>query len=159
MAGVAAAAPRIFLHPFSSLAMTLHDPIALKETLNRAAKIDVDSGAAADFETAVRRLHGHRVQVRVGREVATSAAHQAALLTVVNVARRFALGGVLVEGPLEGAVIAGPVPGIPWSVRSSISVAFLVPSRRAFQPSPSEPSRMQRARAPRSLLKDGAAAS
>lgn len=93
--------------------MTLHDPVALKETLNRAAKIDVDSGAAADFETAVRRLHGHRVQVRVGREVATSAAHQAALLTVVNVARRFALGGVLVEGPLEGTVITGPVPGIP----------------------------------------------
>lgn len=93
--------------------MTLNDPISLKETLNRAAKIDVDSGAVADFETAIRRLHGHRLQVRVGSEVSTSAAHQAALLTVVNVARRFALGGVFVQGPLEGVTITGPVPGMP----------------------------------------------
>lgn len=92
--------------------MTLHDPILLKETLNRSAKIDVDSGTAPDFETAVRRLHGHRVQVRVGPEVATSAAHQAALLTVVNVARRFALGGVLVEGALAGVAMTGPLPGV-----------------------------------------------
>lgn len=93
--------------------MTIFDPIMLKETLNRAAKIDVDSGAVADFETAVRRLHRHRLQVRVGNEVSTSPAHQAALLTVVNVARRFALGGVFVQGPLEGLTITGPVPGKP----------------------------------------------
>lgn len=92
--------------------MTLHYPLLLKETLNRSAKIDVDSGTAPDFETAVRRLHGHRIQVRVGPEVATSAAHQAALLTVVNVARRFALGGVLVEGALAGEAVTGPLPGV-----------------------------------------------
>ena len=92
--------------------MTLHDPILLKETLNRSAKIDVDSGTAPDFETAVRRLHCHCVQVRVGPEVATSAAHQAALLTVVNVVRRFALGGVLVEGALAGMAMTGPLPGV-----------------------------------------------
>lgn len=81
--------------------MTHHDPVHLKETLNRAAKIDVDSGAAPDFDTAVSRLRGHRIQVLAGPEVAESEAHQAALLTVINIARRFALGGVLVHGALD----------------------------------------------------------
>lgn len=87
--------------------MRLLDPVLLKETLNRTAKIDVDSGAAADFETAVERLRGHRIRVVAGPEVTSSAAHQAALLTVVNVARRFALGGVMVEGPLDELALAG----------------------------------------------------
>lgn len=96
--------------------MTFDNPALLKETLNRAAKIDVDSGAAPDFETAVRRLKGHRIQIVVGPEVASSAAHQAAVLTVVNAARRFALGGVLVDGSLDGPALVGPVPGIPLDV-------------------------------------------
>lgn len=91
--------------------MTPQDPILLKETLNRAAKIDVDSGSAPDFETAVRRLQSHRIQVIAGPEVETSPAHQAALLTAVNIARRFALGGVLVGGHLEGKVANGLIPG------------------------------------------------
>lgn len=90
--------------------MSMQDPRRLKETLNRTAKIDVDSGLAPDFETAVRRLRSHRIQVIAGPEVKSSLAHQAALLTVVNIARRFALGGVLVSGDLEGAVAISPSP-------------------------------------------------
>lgn len=92
--------------------MNFDDPIALKESLNRAAKVDVDSGSVPDFEQAVRRLQGHRVQICVGPEVSQSPGHQAALLTVVNIARRFALGGVWVDGPLDGTVCAGPIPGV-----------------------------------------------
>ena len=87
--------------------MTGRDLATLKDTLNRAAKIDVDTGMAVDFETAVQRLHGHRVHVVAGPEVGSGAAHQAALLTVVNIARRFALGGVHVEGHLDTPTLAG----------------------------------------------------
>ncbi|WP_164225873.1 hypothetical protein, partial [Stenotrophomonas maltophilia] len=43
----------------------------------------------------------HRIGVFAGPEIASSAAHQAALLTLVNIGRRFALGGVLVDGDLD----------------------------------------------------------
>ena len=77
----------------------------LKDTLNRAAKLDVDAGAVDDFEAAVRRLHGHSVRVIAGPEVARSAPHQVALLTIANITRRFALRGVWVEGSLDGPVL------------------------------------------------------
>ena len=93
--------------------MNYNDPVQLKEFLNRAAKLDVDGGSAADFEQAVRRLETHRVQVRVGFEVARSASHQAALLTVVNIAHRFALGGVFVDGDLGVENLVGPDVGLP----------------------------------------------
>lgn len=73
----------------------------IRDTLNRVAKVDLDNGTAPDVETAVARLQTHRLGVVAGPEVAGSAAHQAALLTVVNVARRFALGGVYVSGELD----------------------------------------------------------
>ena len=77
----------------------------LRDTLNRSAKIDVDNGSAPDFATAVERLGRHHVSVVVGPEIAVSAAHQAALLTTVNIARRFALGGVSVSGPTGGPLL------------------------------------------------------
>jgi hypothetical protein len=82
------------------------DPIAiLRDKLNRTAKIDADNGSAPDFDTAVERLRTHRIAILAGPEVVASAAHQAALLTVVNIARRFALGGVVVSGPLSGPLL------------------------------------------------------
>ncbi|MBR0554416.1 hypothetical protein J5J10_01895 [Ciceribacter sp. L1K23] len=93
--------------------MNYNDPVELKEFLNRTAKLDVDGGSVADFEQAVRRLETHRVQVRVGSEVARSASHQAALLTVVNIAHRFALGGVFIEGDLSAASLIGADMGLP----------------------------------------------
>lgn len=73
----------------------------IRDSLSRIAKIDIDSGAAPDIETAVGRLLLHRLAVVVGPEVAASAPHQAALLTVVNIARRYALGGVFVSGNVD----------------------------------------------------------
>ncbi len=81
--------------------MGIPDIANIRDTLNRVAKVDLDNGTAPDIETAIARLRGHRIAVTVGPEVATSAPHQAALLTVVNIARRFALGGVDVEGDLD----------------------------------------------------------
>lgn len=77
----------------------------LRDGLSRVAKLDLDEGSAPDVEAAVARLHGHRVGVLAGPEVRSSAPHQAALLTVVNVARRFALGGVIVDGDLDAPLM------------------------------------------------------
>lgn len=81
--------------------MTHSDLDRLRDTLSRIAKVDLDNGTAPDVETALARLHDHRIGVFAGPEIASSAAHQAALLTVVNIGRRFALGGVLVDGDLD----------------------------------------------------------
>ncbi|GBU15820.1 MULTISPECIES: hypothetical protein [Methylobacterium] len=81
--------------------MTHSDIDRLRDTLSRIAKVDLDNGTAPDVETAMARLHEHRIGVFAGPEIASSAAHQAALLTLVNIGRRFALGGVLVDGDLD----------------------------------------------------------
>jgi hypothetical protein len=78
--------------------MTTVDLAALKDSLNRMAKIDLDTGHAPTVEAALARMRGHTLQIAVGPEASTSAAHQAALLTLVNITRRFALGGVMVSG-------------------------------------------------------------
>jgi hypothetical protein len=85
--------------------MTGRDIETIRDGLNRVAKLALDDGSAADLETAVANLHGHRIGVLAGPEVLVSAPHQAALLTVVNVARRFALGGVTVEGDLDAPLL------------------------------------------------------
>lgn len=81
--------------------MSIPDIAAIRDTLSRVAKVDLDNGTAPDIETAVARLRGHRIGVMAGPEIAANAPHQAALLTVVNIARRFAVGGVTVEGDLD----------------------------------------------------------
>jgi hypothetical protein len=80
--------------------MTL-DLETIRDGLNRLAKADLDDGTAPNIETAMARLYGYRIHVAAGPEVADSAPHQAALLTVVNVVGRFALGGVTVSGDME----------------------------------------------------------
>lgn len=80
--------------------MTL-DLEIIRDDLNRLAKADLDDGTAPDLETAMARLRDYRIHVAAGPEVADSAPHQAALLTVVNVVGRFALGGVTVSGDLD----------------------------------------------------------
>jgi len=77
----------------------------IRDTFNRVAKVDFDSGAVPDIETAIARLTKHRIGVRVGPEVKSNPAHQAALLTVVNITHRFALGGVTVEGDLDAPLL------------------------------------------------------
>ena len=75
---------------------------SIGDDLNRLAKLLVDEGSVADIDEAYDRLREFRVRALVGPEVNVSAPHQAALLTFVNVASRFALGGVSVAGPIDG---------------------------------------------------------
>lgn len=71
------------------------------DTLHRVVKIVLDTGDVATVEAGYDLLRSYRLGVRAGPEVNDSAEHQAALLTIVNIARRALLGGVFVEGNLE----------------------------------------------------------
>lgn len=66
--------------------------------LHRTAKYFMDNGRAATHEDAIDILRGFGASIRVGPEVAASIAHQVALLTLVNLARRTFLSGVEVLG-------------------------------------------------------------
>ena len=75
------------------------------ETMNRTAKLFMDRGEAADYDTALARLQGFRLGIACGREVLSSPAHQCALLTVVNAGRRTFLGGIHVELPGDAPLL------------------------------------------------------
>ena len=79
--------------------MTQSPPTA--ETTHRLAKLLVDAGEATSFQEAEKRLQSLRISITIGRDVARSYNHQAALLTAVNVASRAFIGGVHVTGDLS----------------------------------------------------------
>jgi len=66
--------------------------------LHRTAKYFMDNGRASTHEEAIAILNTFGLVVHAGPELATSALHQAALLTLVNLARRTLLNGVHVYG-------------------------------------------------------------
>ena len=66
--------------------------------LHRTAKVFMDSGRAPSYEAAIYLLQKFGLTILVGKEIAFSIPHQAALLTIVNIARRTLLGGVEVVG-------------------------------------------------------------
>jgi hypothetical protein len=70
----------------------------IQDELSRTAKMLLDGGDAVTIEDAYAILGTFRLSVRVGDDVAGSATLQAALLTIVNTARRCFLGGVKVVG-------------------------------------------------------------
>lgn len=70
----------------------------LTDELSRTAKMFVDDGDVQTIEEAYELLRRYRLSVRVGDDVASSPTLQAALLTIVNTARRCFLGGVEVAG-------------------------------------------------------------
>jgi hypothetical protein len=72
--------------------------IVTGETLHRGIKMALDSGEAATLADAEALFHGYRIGVLLGDDIRESATHQAALLTIVNTARRGFLGGVHVAG-------------------------------------------------------------
>ena len=82
------------------------------DQLSRVVKLAVDSGEVHSVEHAFALFKGYRVRVRVGSSIASSAAQQATLLTVINAGRRSFLGGVTVEGP-ESALNAALLVNIP----------------------------------------------
>ena len=58
----------------------------------------MDTGQAETVDAAMGLLHGFGLTVYVGEEIAYSANHQTALLTLVNTARRTLLGGIEIIG-------------------------------------------------------------
>ena len=78
--------------------------------LHRTAKYFMDNGRAASPEAAVELLQTFGLTVQAGPEVAYSAGHQTALLTLVNVAGRTFLGGVEVVGLPDVASVSTLAP-------------------------------------------------
>jgi len=64
-------------------------------------KLALDDGSASSAEEAEQRFRSFHVQIVVGRDVATSRALQAALVTLLNAAPRTFLGEVTVIGQLD----------------------------------------------------------
>ena len=87
---------------------TAHTRIAI--SLNRLVKLAMDTGEAQTLEDAHRLFRGYCLAVSVGNDVGHSRTHQAALLTIVNSARRCLLGGIEVIG-VTGMDLLVPVPG------------------------------------------------
>ena len=67
-------------------------------TLHRAAKYFMDSGKAATHDAAMDMLERFGLTIHAGAEIAYSADHQTALLTLINTARRTLLGGIELVG-------------------------------------------------------------
>lgn len=73
----------------------------VSDELHRSVKMALDTGEAASIEEAYALFAGYRLVVAVGAGVECSATLQAAVLTIVNTARRCFLGGVEVVGRLD----------------------------------------------------------
>ena len=79
------------------------------DSLHRLVKHAIDSGTAQSVGEAEAMFRGYRLAVEIGPTVAEDPVNQAALLTVVALARRVFLGGVSVAGGLS-AVLSTPLP-------------------------------------------------
>ena len=85
------------------------DHTTITDSLHRLVKLAMDTGEAQSLEDAEKLFMGYRLAVSVGDDVGNSQTHQAALLTIVNSARRCLLGGIEVEG-VAGTNLLVPVP-------------------------------------------------
>ena len=85
------------------------DHTIIPDRLNRLVKLAMDTGEAESIEDAEKLFMGYRLGVSVGGDVGHSQTHQAALLTIVNSARRSLLGGIEVEGIADMKLLV-PVP-------------------------------------------------
>ena len=119
---------------------------AQSEKLHRLVKQAIDSGEARSIEEGVALFRGLRLHITIDDDDADSAAHQAALMTCITIARRVFLGGVTVSGALNrelrvampygsalsDAVIAlGAKPGRGGPKVPIISIGGRVTSRRS----------------------------
>lgn len=89
----------------------------MSDELHRSVKMALDTGEAASVEDAYALFEGYRLVVAVGANVRSSATLQAALLTIVNTARRCFLGGVEVVGQLCVPLC------VPWSGLQTLAEA------------------------------------
>jgi hypothetical protein len=104
---------QFFLHRLLELNM---GRIVDHTTLHRAAKYFMDSGKAATHDAAMNLLKRFGLTIHAGAEMARSADHQTALLTLVNVARRTLLGGIEVIGLQDVPSLTPLAPGRMLSV-------------------------------------------
>ena len=74
------------------------DHVAIGNSLHRLVKLAMDTGEAESLEEAKKLFMGYRLAVSVGEDAGHSETLQAALLTIVNSAKRSLLGGIEVEG-------------------------------------------------------------
>ncbi len=81
----------------------------IADSLHRLVKEALDSGAAASVEEAQKLFRGYQLRIEIRIAEAECAAHQAALLTCVALARRVFLGGVSISGNLDARLIV-PLP-------------------------------------------------
>lgn len=70
----------------------------LAEALNRTMKLALDEGKAASYEDAERMFRTFRLRIAVGPGALGSPAAEAAVLTLLNAARKTFLGGVELVG-------------------------------------------------------------
>jgi hypothetical protein len=89
------------------------------DELHRLVKLAMDTGEAESIEHALRIFGGYRIGVAVGPEIATSATHQAALLTFLRLASRVFLGGIDVVMPDNAPCL---LPGNPNIDQAMVSV-------------------------------------
>lgn len=75
------------------------------DTLNRTAKLFLDTGAAASIEEAIAKLSTFTMHLTIDAEAAASPTHQATLLTALNCGVRTLLGGVTVDGALDASML------------------------------------------------------
>lgn len=89
--------------------MNDNDHMAIGDSLHRLVKLAMDTGEAESLGEAEKLFMGYRLGVSVGEDAGHSQTLQAALLTIVNSARRSLLGGIEVEG-VAGMNLLVPVP-------------------------------------------------
>lgn len=70
----------------------------LAEALNRTMKLAMDEGKAASYADAERLFRTFRLRIAVGRGFSAAPAAEAAVLTLLNAARKTFLGGVELVG-------------------------------------------------------------
>lgn len=83
------------------LAISDHEAVPDADNLHRLVKLALDSGEVATVSEGYELFRTYRVGIAVSNDEASSAASQAAILTMVNIARRSLLGGVYVAGNLR----------------------------------------------------------
>lgn len=106
----------------------------IQDGLNRMVKMVLDTGEARSLEEAHTLFASYRLHVSLGRDVAHSAALQAAALTAVNAGRRGFLGGVTVSGPMDADLM------IPWPGQRTLRDAVVdLQGRVVNEPSRSVP--------------------
>ncbi len=97
------------------------DQLVNGDNLHRLMKQALDDGTVNDIEEAMRLFEGYRLSVLVDSTQPITPADQMVLLTIVALASRVFLGGVNVQGDLNGDVASG----LPFKECLSDAVVYL----------------------------------